>query len=129
MKFDDKIPIYLQIKNYLNHAIITGKYPAGSKIPSVRQLAVELTANVNTIQRSLSEMIDEGVLIPQRGKGNFVTENPEIVAALKQQLLQQYSADYYQQVHALGLTNAEILATLKAYMEDGGQQNAATNDN
>ena len=53
MKFDDKIPIYYQIKNYIYRQIIIGELAPGDKLPAVRQLAVDLTVNVNTVQRAL----------------------------------------------------------------------------
>ncbi|BAN74901.1 putative transcriptional regulator [Lacticaseibacillus casei DSM 20011 = JCM 1134 = ATCC 393] len=48
MEFDDKVPIYLQIKQYLYQAIITDRLKSGAQLPAVRQLAAELTVNVNT---------------------------------------------------------------------------------
>ena len=53
MEFKDNIPIYLQIEQYLYREIAMGKLKAGEKIPSVRKLALELTVNVNTVQRAL----------------------------------------------------------------------------
>lgn len=60
MEFKDNIPIYLQIEQYLYRQIALGKMKAGEKIPSVRKLALELTVNVNTVQRALQEMNTQG---------------------------------------------------------------------
>ncbi|MCZ3394263.1 GntR family transcriptional regulator, partial [Enterococcus faecium] len=57
MKFDDKIPIYYQIKQYIYKEIIINHLTPGSKVPAVRQLALDLAVNVNTVQRSLRELI------------------------------------------------------------------------
>ena len=62
MEFKDNIPIYLQIEQYLYRQIALGKMKAGEKIPSVRKLALELTVNVNTVQRALQEMNTQGIL-------------------------------------------------------------------
>ena len=75
MEFDDKVPIYFQIKQYLYQTIITDRLKSGAQLPAVRQLAAELTVNVNTVQRALSELIQEGVLVTRRGRGNFVTDD------------------------------------------------------
>lgn len=53
MEFKDNVPIYIQIEQHLYRLIVQGELPAGQRIPSVRQLAVDLTVNVNTVQRAL----------------------------------------------------------------------------
>ncbi|WP_125764649.1 GntR family transcriptional regulator [Companilactobacillus hulinensis] len=126
MKFDDKVPIYYQIKNYLYHQIITGELQPGEKLPSVRQLAIDVTANVNTVQRALSEMITEEVIVPQRGKGNFVTTDVKEIEQLKSKLVNEQISLAYQQLHALDLSDDEILTEFKQFMEDGDVQNERT---
>ncbi|VDG18950.1 GntR family transcriptional regulator [Lactiplantibacillus mudanjiangensis] len=120
MKFDDKIPIYYQIKQHLYHEILAGTLKPGDKLPAVRQLAIDLTVNVNTIQRALSEMITEKTIVSQRGKGNFVTDDTARLAELKEQLVMEQLALVYEQLHALNLSDAEILASLKRYIERKG---------
>ncbi|MDT6980165.1 GntR family transcriptional regulator [Levilactobacillus zymae] len=120
MQFDDKVPIYYQIKNYLYHRMVAGELGLGDKLPAVRQLAVDLTVNVNTVQRALREMTDEGYITPQRGRGNFVTQDAAKIATLKQRLITTYIQDLYGQLHALKLTDAEIIAEIKAYIQQRG---------
>lgn len=122
MQFDDKVPIYYQIKNYLYHRIVAGDLQPGDKLPAVRQLAVELTVNVNTVQRALSEMIHEGVLDSKRGRGNFVTEDVAQIATLKQRLITEYLQDLYTQLHALKLSDQEIIQELQRYLQTKGDQ-------
>lgn len=121
MEFDDKVPIYFQIKNYLYHQIITGILAPGDKLPSVRQLAVDVTANVNTVQRALTEMIDEKIIISQRGKGNFVTEDTDEIKQLKEKLVTEQISLSYHQLHALNLTDDDILTEFKNYMSRSKQ--------
>lgn len=123
MKFDDKIPIYLQIKSYLYRQIITGQLQPGEKLPSVRQLAVDVTANVNTVQRSLSEMINEQIIDSQRGKGNFVTEDQQMIQRLKNKLVTQQIELVYKQLHAFNLSDDEIIAEVTRYIQDRGAIN------
>ncbi|MFC6182247.1 GntR family transcriptional regulator [Lactiplantibacillus daowaiensis] len=125
MKFDDKVPIYYQIKQHLYHEILAATLKPGDKLPAVRQLAVDLTVNVNTIQRALSEMITEGVIESRRGKGNFVTQDTARLAQLKEQLVMAQLALVYAQLHALNLSDDEIIESLKRYIE---QKGAAQND-
>ncbi|MGX6429829.1 GntR family transcriptional regulator [Levilactobacillus yonginensis] len=122
MQFDDKVPIYYQIKNHIYHEMMTGQLAAGAKLPAVRQLAVDLTVNVNTVQRALGEMIQEGTIESQRGKGNFVTTDTTRIAQLKEQLVVEQLERVYQQLHALNLSDDEIITSLKQYIEQRGQQ-------
>ena len=75
MNFKDNLPIYIQIKEYLCRQIITGKLEPNQMIPSVRNLAKQLTVNVNTIQKALRQMINSGLLVTKRGEGNYVTSD------------------------------------------------------
>lgn len=120
MKFDDKVPIYYQIKTYLYYDVLTGKLKPGAKLPAVRQLAVDLTVSVNTVQRALTEMIAEKTIISQRGKGNFVTEDQDKLAQLKEQLVMSQLAHVYDQLHRLNLSDSEIVASLQRYIDQKG---------
>lgn len=117
MEFDDKLPIYYQIKQYFYHDIIVGRLALGEKLPSVRQIAVDLTVNVNTVQRALAEMETEQVIISQRGKGNFVTEDVQRVLKLKEQLIQTQLQQLYDALKALNISDDGIVTCLKQYIE------------
>ncbi|MQS89604.1 GntR family transcriptional regulator [Companilactobacillus mishanensis] len=123
MEFDDKIPIYYQIKNYLYHQIVTGELDPGEKLPAVRQLAVDVTANVNTVQRALTEMINEQIIEPQRGKGNFVTIDVDKIKRLKDKLVKEQLTIAYQELHDLQLSDNEILEELRKFMKNRGVEN------
>ncbi len=124
LKFDDKIPIYIQIKNYLYRRIITGDLQPGEKLPSVRQLAVDVTANVNTVQRALSEMLANKVIESQRGKGNFVTADEEMISNLKAEVVHKQISIAYEELHSLKLTDEEIIKEFQQYIHDRSAQNA-----
>lgn len=121
MNFDDKIPIYYQIENYIHHEIITGTLKPGEKLPSVRQLAVDVTANVNTVQRALSEMIAGGIIESKRGRGNFVTMETAKIDQLKVKLVTTQLERVYDQLHALNLSDDEIVTSLQRYIQQRGQ--------
>lgn len=116
MKFDDKIPIYYQIKNYIYRQIIVGELAPGDKLPPVRQLAVDLTVNVNTVQRALGELISEKIIEPQRGKGNFVTEDRETIEKLKKLLITEQLQDLYENLRKLNVSDEEIVDYLQDYI-------------
>jgi GntR family transcriptional regulator len=73
----DKTPIYAQLERGLRAAIATGKLLVGDQLPTVRQLAVELRINANTVARVYSDLERAGVLETRRGVGSFVAVTPE----------------------------------------------------
>lgn len=129
MKFKDNVPIYLQIKSLINQQIIAGKYTLGAKLPSVRDLSVQLEVNINTIQKAINELVQEGVVVTKRGLGNFVTENLQIVDELKEQLINQTIGDMYESLTAMGLDQGEIFYYLKIYLAARMKKNDNSSEN
>ncbi len=72
----DRTPIYAQIDRGIRAAIATGRLGSGDQLPTVRQLAVELKINANTVARVYGELERAGVLETRRGVGSFVTATP-----------------------------------------------------
>lgn len=120
MEFNDKVPIYYQIKTVIYDQIIAGERQPGEKLPAVRQLAVSLTVNVNTVQRALSEMIAEGAIVSKRGKGNFVTEDTQVIETVKTQLITEHLSNLYEQLHRLNIDDQDIINALVTYIERRG---------
>ena len=73
--FDNDRPIYTQLLEQILFLIVSGQYPPGSKLPSVRDLASEASVNPNTMQRALTELERSGLIYSQRTSGRFVTED------------------------------------------------------
>ena len=70
------VPVYIQLKEGLKLLILKGVYLQGAKLPTVRQMAVELRINSNTVARSYSELEREGIISTQQGRGTFVCAIP-----------------------------------------------------
>ena len=68
------VPFYLQLKEQLLNAISRGQLKPGDQLPTVRELAVDLTINPNTVNRAYAELEREGLLNSRRGRGTFVSE-------------------------------------------------------
>lgn len=107
-KFKDGIPIWTQIIDTIRQKIVRGDWPPGSKVPAVRELALEAGVNPNTMQRALSEMERDGLLYSERTSGRFVTENEEILKELRETLCQEAVQELLAQLRQLGLTPEEI---------------------
>ena len=73
----DRTPIYAQLDRGLRAAIATGRLHAGDQLPTVRQLAVDLSINANTVARVYAELERAGIIETRRGIGSFVTATPQ----------------------------------------------------
>ena len=73
----DATPIYAQLERALRAAIATGRLKVGEQLPTVRQLAVELRVNANTVARVYAELERAGILETRRGIGSFVAATPQ----------------------------------------------------
>ena len=106
-------PIYLQLTQQITQRIVSGFYPPGSKLPPVREFAIEAGVNPNTMQRALAELEARGLLETQRTAGRTVTSDTEKLAQARQSLARKLVHDFYRQAAALGLTKAELAALLE----------------
>lgn len=105
-------PVYIQLVEQLERAVITGEYPPGERVPAVRDLAAQAQVNPNTMQRALAEMESRGLLVTQRTTGRTVTSDTALIAKTRQALAASLAQDFLAQAKALGLTREEILALL-----------------
>ena len=75
MEFSEPKGIYLQIADRIRERILRGEWKAGERIPSIRELAVELGVNPNTVTKSYQKLLERELISNQRGRGYFVSEN------------------------------------------------------
>ena len=114
LDYQDRRPIYEQITERFRTLIYQGALPAGCRLPSVRQLAMELSINPNTIQRAYMTLEQEGMIYPVKGKGNFVAET--------QQIQEKSKEDFRELVRRginTGMTEEELMTLVqKGYEEE-----------
>lgn len=106
-------PVYIQLVEQFEQAVVTGVYPPGERVPAVRDLAAQAQVNPNTMQRALAEMESRGLLVTQRTTGRTVTSDTALIAKTRQALAASLAQDFLAQAKALGLTREEILALLQ----------------
>ena len=73
---DNGIPIYVQLREQILAAVGRGALKPGAQLPTMRQVAVALKIDLNTVQRAYAELERDGVLTTMRGRGSFVAEAP-----------------------------------------------------
>lgn len=119
LDYRDARPIYTQICDGMREKILTGILQTGDRLPSVRELAAQLTINPNTIQRSYHQLEIEGWIASVPGKGSFVCGVPSSLERDRNAMweeLQKLSV----RMHQLGISTADIIR----YLEQGGNQDA-----
>lgn len=108
-KLDDSRPIWPQLKEQLMVAIVAGKYPMGESFPTVRELAEDAGVNRNTMQRALSELENEGLVITNRTVGRTVTTDEGLVARMKEAIAKQNVEKFIQEMAAIGYSAENIV--------------------
>jgi GntR family transcriptional regulator len=84
-EFDNERPIYIQLVEMIRIDIVSGKLKKGQRLPSVRELALTMKVNPNTMQKSLSQLEEEKLIFTERTNGKFVTDNEKLIDKAKNQ--------------------------------------------
>lgn len=114
--YNDKRPIYEQIIDRFQTLILNGAFEADSQLPSVRNLAIELSINANTIQRAYSELEREGYIYSVKGRGNFVRANESLLLVQKEKLLKELQ-EHVSKCKEAGIPSADIVQAVNKFME------------
>ncbi len=120
-KFTGDRPVYQQIMAAIRGAILTGELPPGKKVPSVRDLAAQAQVNPNTMQRALTELEREGLLISGGTSGRTVTQDQDVLQAMRRQTLEELAREWAEKFRVFGLTPrqaAQLLLELEDQKEE-----------
>ena len=118
LDYRDARPIYTQITDGIREQILSGILQMEDRLPSVRELATQLTINPNTIQRAYRELEVQGWIVSVPGKGCFVTGIPESGSVPQKELLQEFD-----RITAQLLKNGVSRAALVERIFEGGEKN------
>ena len=116
-------PIYLQLVDHIRRQIASGTYQPGDRFPSVRELALEAAVNPNTMQRALSALEADGLLITSRTAGRTVTTEKELIRDMKEQIATEEYERFYRSMKELGFDDEGIkkfIRDVKITDEKGG---------
>ena len=106
-QLDNNLPIWPQLLERMTERILTRRYPPGSKLPSVRELALEAGVNPNTMQRALAQLEAEGLVYTERTTGRFVTEDTALLEQLRDETASAMTAEYLEKMRGIGYGPAE----------------------
>lgn len=116
-KFSSDKPVYLQISDRIIKKILSGEYPAGEQIPTVRQIALEAAVNPNTVQHAFSELENEGLIISKGTMGRFVTEDTEVVSYCRRKMAEQFVSEFAKNMEQLSVTKEQAIKMIEEVME------------
>jgi GntR family transcriptional regulator len=110
----DSTPIYAQLERGVRAAIATGRLRPGDQLPTVRQMAVDLQVNANTVARVYAELERSGVIETKRGVGSFITASPA-----QERRVRTFITRVLADADAHGLTADDVIAGLRAHRKGG----------
>ena len=113
----DATPIYAQLERALRAAIATGRLQPGDQLPTVRQLAVDLRVNANTVARVYAELERGGVLETRRGVGSFISATPAQAHPPREheRRLRAFITRVLADADAAGFTLEDVIGALSAH--------------
>jgi GntR family transcriptional regulator len=111
-------PIYTQLIEQIQLMIVSGVYPPGSKLPSVREMAADAAVNPNTMQRALSQLETDGLLYSQRTSGRFVTEDVERIMQIKNGLAVEVIHEFLRKMNQLGYDTQQTFNLMNSIMKE-----------
>ena len=112
-QFSNDAPIYAQLIAQIKVGIVSGAFPPGERLPSVRDLATEAGVNPNTMQRAMTELERDGLVYSQRTAGRFVTEDKAMIERVKLDLAESHIQSFLAAMLRLGYDKEEIVSLLR----------------
>lgn len=110
MEFSEPKGIYIQIADQVCLRVLQGEWLPEQRIPSIRELAIELGVNPNTVTKSYQVLLDREVIISQRGKGYFVCKaaNSNVVSLMKEEFIKRDLPKLLKTMELLGIGMSEL---------------------
>jgi GntR family transcriptional regulator len=120
MEFNNKQAIYLQIVEYIYDRILTDEWKGDERVPSVRELAVELQVNPNTVMRAYELLQNEEIIVNKRGVGNFLGSDAKtkIILNRRNHFLIHELPIIFRNMHLLDVSMKEVSEHFTAYLKN-----------
>lgn len=118
-QIDNDSPVYAQLVQQIEQAVISGVFLPGQKMPGVREMAAEAGVNPNTMQRALAQLEESGLLRAQRTSGRFVTEDAALIVSLRVGAATSLTGRWVAGMEALGCTQQEMNGYFQTVWEEG----------
>lgn len=109
------VPVYIQLKQQIIQKVMQGEWSPGHQLPTVRQMAVDVRINVNTVSKVYAEVEREGYIRTQQGKGTFVCQSPLWREAPdeREEKVRRFAQTMVEMAQAQGITLTELIQALQ----------------
>ncbi len=111
--FDNERPIYIQLVEQIRFEIISGRLAKGEKIPSVRELALKVKVNPNTVQKALAQLERDNLIYTERTNGKYVTEDENVIQKFKADVINDKVGGFVADMKNIGISSTEIIEYLQ----------------
>ncbi len=118
--YKDRRPIYEQIVERFQELILKGVLEADSQLPSVRNLAIDLSINPNTIQRAYAELERRGFIYSVKGRGSFIAANDALIQCKKEEILKSI-IQLAEEAKELGISKDQFCNKVNEGYKEGSQ--------
>ena len=113
LTFENSIPIYIQLLEYMKIYLISGVFKCGEKLPSVREFATTFKVNPNTMQKALAELESMNLIYTERTNGKYVTKDQKVIDKLKDEYAITLAKSYFNGMKRIGLGKADSIKYLE----------------
>jgi len=111
-------PIYRQIIQQIEYAILSGRMKSGDRLPTIRSLAVDLKTNPNTIAKAYGELEIRGILETQVGSGTYISDKKPVAEDDRlNRKIREVLSKFIQDMHDLGVENKELIKLIESYIK------------
>ena len=117
-KFAGDRPVYQQIMENIRGAVLRGELPPGGRVPSVRELAMQAQVNPNTMQRALTELEREGLLVGGGTSGRTVTKEDTVLEKMRRQVLEALARECVEKFRVFGISPAQAAEIILQVKEE-----------
>lgn len=120
MEFNDNKPIFRQIADMAIAKVIAGDWQPGSRIPSAREMAVEMAVNLHTVLKAYDQLERDEIIVSRRGMGFFVADGAQQRAATnrRDEFFKEKLTDIFIEMQRLGITPEELIEAYRHFNKD-----------
>jgi len=125
VEFGSDEPIYLQIARQIEDLVGNGELKEGDQLPTVREMATELSINFNTVARAYRLLDESGIISTQRGRGTYIWKKPSAESrhVLKEAALENLLTDMINEIKRRGYSREEVLEALTRIQNSSADEN------
>ena len=126
--YESGVPIYAQIMEQIKHLVATGRLKPGDQLPTIRQLAVDLRVNPNTVVHAYHELDRQGVISTQQGRGTFIARRPDErrLVEMRKDRLRAIMGGALLEALSLGYEGEEIREAFEKQLEEWRRENTTS---